>query len=127
MLMLHIEGTGTEGENEGLSIEPCETSSSNSLSLKAFIHNEFQNPTLSDEIYSKLIEHDIKELDILIFSDDNDLNKLYNELNLSLGNTMKFKALIRRLKNKNASSPNSNIVPITTKEQNEINKIESAL
>eukprot|EP01084_Bolivina_argentea_P269857 458746_1 len=102
----------TEGLVQGETDEKSEL-----LSIKQYLEKE----QLS-EIYPKLESHGMHNLDIFLFMEPNEMNELCKLINLDFVTSMKFKTAIRKLQDSRHKTQ-QNIIAITMKEQNEIDKI----
>ena len=117
------EGNG--GENDVQLPSPSQSSTSKPT-LKEFISNQLGKN--SDRVYNKLsTEMGIHDIDLLIFSDENDIIQLCQSLDLSFVQKMKFKAGIRKLKISFQPQQPQSIVTISPKEQAMIDKIKTAI
>ena len=96
------------------------------LQLKECIYNEFKDSQVASDIYAKLCDSDMADLETLIEIDEEDMNKVCEMMELDGFNKIKFKAFIRKQKKLHQLKLpiTENIITISTIEQNEINKIE---
>eukprot|EP01084_Bolivina_argentea_P283975 486516_1 len=97
------------------------------LTLKEIIANEYKDAQRANDIYSKLVEMEIADIQTLILIDEADLNDLCGELKLKFNEKIKFKSLMRKQKKLHEPKQLSYIVPISKHEQSQINKIDTAL
>ena len=97
-------------------------------SLLGCLQNEFSDQ-VAREIYTKLTDEDIDDLQTLILTDDKDLDDLCKEMKLKGGKKIKFKAMIRKQKAIYAQQQpqKRNVITISTTEQTQFAKIEQVL
>eukprot|EP01084_Bolivina_argentea_P086121 155674_1 len=90
---------------------------------------EFVSQKLGEmvDIYSKLQNSGVVNIDMLVFIDNDDLKQLCQELGLSFGEKMKFKTEIRKLKEQYGQKRKNTVIMNSCGEQSEIEPIDLAL
>eukprot|EP01083_Nonionella_stella_P302814 1045590_1 len=98
--------------------------------LTKCLYNTFKEKVAND-IYSKLEEEGIDDLQTLVLSSEKDLDDLCNDMKLRTGKKMKFKAMIRKKQyqqhQQHQKQQNSQKIVISMKEQSQMNKVQQTL
>eukprot|EP01083_Nonionella_stella_P183072 660591_1 len=97
--------------------------------LKKCLYNTFKEKVAND-IYSKLEEEGIDDLQTLVLSSEKDLDDLCNDMKLRTGKKMKFKAMIRKKQyqqHQQQQKQQSQKIVISMKEQSQMNKVQQTL